>query len=290
MATLIPIQYHKCKYPYDIKPVIKEVAGHFDKSRLNAINDYSLHTEYSFAKRNFDTSIINKFKTICEANKNGIPMLWHSKKWAEEFAGFIKELTINAGSPKIIEIHPPFSDYSDIPSFISTYQVFEHRIKLFYPDVDILIENRSGTRYSGGSFIVSSINEIVRLSEEIDKQNINLKITLDIPQLFTTHAISKVKIDLMIELFDDVKNIRHNVAGIHLWGKRGSENGRRVAHIGDLNSYFYNDMNVKETFLKKIYETFNDNICRYFVPEVNSGSEDLISIVEDLKRVGFKFK
>lgn len=72
-------------------------------------------------------------------------------------------------------------------------------------------------------------------------------------------------------------------------GEKESENGRRPAHMGDLNSYFMYDMDFKKTFLEFIFDTFNDGIDRYFVPEVNSGSEDLISIVNDLSEVGFKF-
>lgn len=72
-------------------------------------------------------------------------------------------------------------------------------------------------------------------------------------------------------------------------GEKESENGRRLVHMGDLNSYFMYDMDFKKTFLEFIFDTFNDGIDRYFVPEVNSGSEDLISIVNDLREVGFKF-
>ena len=49
------------------------------------------------------------------------------------------------------------------------------------------------------------------------------------------------------------------------------------------------DMDFKKTFLENMFDTFNDGIDRYFVPEVNSGSEDLISIVNDLRKVGFRF-
>jgi hypothetical protein len=289
IACLIPIQYHKCKYPNDIKPHITEVAGHFDISSVNISEPYSLHTEYSFTRREFNNNLVKKYDTICKSNKFGIPMLWHSEEWAKEFADFIKELTQHGDLPRIIEIHPSFSDYSDIANFIDIYKIFEYKIKSLNPDVTILIENRSGTVYSGGKFIISKIDQLLRLSEEIDKQNIDLRITLDIPQLFTAHSISKSKMGLMLNLFDEVKDIRHNINGIHLWGKKESSNGRRIAHIGDLNSYFLHDTNTKEIFLKSMYDTFNDDICRYFVPEVNSGSEDLISIVEDLRRSGFKF-
>lgn len=161
---------------------------------------------------------------------------------------------------------------------------------MFFPKAIILIENRSGTRYSGGNFIVSTIEQLVSLSNLIDEKGSDLRITLDLPQPFTAHSISKSKNDLMIEIFNAIKSIRHNILGIHLWGKKESENGRRVAHIGDLNSYFMYDLDFKNTFLEYMFDTFNDDIDRYFVPEVNSGIEDLKSIVNDLKETGFKFK
>lgn len=289
LACLIPVQYHKCRYPEDIKPVISEVAGHFDISKIKIIGDYSLHTEYSFMDRKFDSRVIGKYSSICAANKRGIPMLWYSKEWAIEFADFILDLTQGQGAPKIIEIHPSFSDYSDIASFMDTYEVFEERVKNLFPEVIVLIENRSGTRYSGGDFIVSSIDQLIELSGIIEQRHADLRITLDIPQLFTTHQISKSKIESMECLFKAIKNIRHNIWGIHLWGKRESENGRRVAHVGDLNSYFLGDMDFKLGFLKSMFTAFDDDIYRYFVPEVNSGSGDLRSIVKDLREAGFEF-
>jgi len=74
MACLIPVQYHKCRYPEDIKPTISEVAGHFDKTKIEITGEYSLHTEYSFTGRKFESSIIQKYHSICRVNKNGIPV------------------------------------------------------------------------------------------------------------------------------------------------------------------------------------------------------------------------
>ena len=288
MANLIPIQYHRTRYPDDIKPIILEVAGHFDIKPIKVDTSYSLHTEYSFMRRKLDNKIVSKYNEICNANKKGIPMLWYSEKWSVEFADYIKDITDGSIDPSIIEIHPPFSDYTNLEEFINNYKVFKERISLFFPKAIILIENRSGTRYSGGNFIVSTIEQLVSLSNLIDEKGSDLRITLDLPQLFTAHSISKSKKDLMIEIFNTIKSIRHNILGIHLWGKK-ERNGRRVAHIGDLNSYFMYDMDLKKTFLEYMFDTFNDDIYRYFVPEVNSGSEDLISIVNDLRKVGFRF-
>jgi hypothetical protein len=286
---LIPIQYHKLKYTDDINPAITEVAGHFDKTSVNVKGHYSLHTEYCYMARKLNSELINKYNAICTANKKGIPQLWYSRNWALEFAEFIRTITTGKHDPSIIEVHPPFSDYSDIKSFLEVYSVFEKRIKEYFPNVILLIENRSGTRYSGGNFIVSTIDQLVDLSNKLDQTELDLKITLDIPQLFTAHSISNNKIDVMDDIFNKLKEIRSNIHGLHLWGKDISISGRRIAHAGDLNTYFENDQEMKKYFLKRYYETFKDDIKRYFVPEVNSKSEDLVSICNDLKEAGFMF-
>jgi len=287
MGCLIPIQYHNCRYPNYIIPMIKEVASHFDVKGIIVDGDYSLHTEYSFTKRKFDSDIITNYECIAKANKRGIPKLWYSKEWSLEFVDFLRDITQDLKDPRIIEIHPPFSDYSNIKSFIDFYRQFEQKLETLFPEAIILIENRCGTRYSGGNFIVSSIEQVLELTNEIDKQNIRLKITLDIPQLFTAHNITRV--DMMYDLFKKLKTIRHFIIGIHLWGKSKNNRGVRVAHVGDLNSFFNGDTAFKEEFLEYMYDVFNDKIHRFFVPEVNSNSEDLHSIVNDLLKTGFRF-
>jgi hypothetical protein len=289
MSFLMPVNYHNKEYPDGIKPKIREVAAHFDVDTINKYSAFSMHTEYSFMGRKFNTCLIQKYNTIIKSNKKNVPQLWYSKEWSLEFFEFIKDLTEGSVNLKIVEIHPPFSDYSSTDKFLENFKYFEEKMQKYYPGVKILIENRSGTRYSGGKFIISDISQITDLSKRMDGLNSNLKITLDIPQLFTTHKISKRNIKIMPQLFEEIKSIRHNIAGIHLWGKRISAKGRRVAHVGDLNSYFLEDTEVKKMFLNEMHNTFNDDIKRYFVPEVNSSSEDLKSIVNDLKNAGFVF-
>src|SRR5690554_3722921 len=155
-------------------------------------------------------------------------MLWHSGKWSVEFADYIKDITNGSIKPSIIEVHPPFSDYTNLTAFLNNYKLFYERISQFFPKTIILIENRSGTRYSGGKFIVSTIDHLTKLSNLIDDKGLELRITLDIPQLFTAHNISISNKDLMIKIFNKLEIIRHNICGIHLWGKKESKNGRRV--------------------------------------------------------------
>lgn len=102
---LIPIQYHKRKYPDHIRPNIDEIAGHFDVHEISPNRNFSLHTEYSYGKRNLTSEVIKQFTTLQNSNKEGVPQLWYSELWAIEFAEFVKTLC-NGKAPSIIEIHP----------------------------------------------------------------------------------------------------------------------------------------------------------------------------------------
>jgi len=286
---LIPIEYRGKSYPNGITPSIKEVAGHFDITSLNIKDkNYSLHTEYSFGKRRLDLPIIESDGEISKANIKGIPQLWFSDRWASEFAYFIIKLT-QKKQPKIIEIHPPFRDYcDDMSDFIQNYEVFEKIIKLYFPDTIILIENRNDSNYNttalknkDSKFLVSTVKQIVELSEILDKKKLSLKITLDIPQLFKVEEEqeenkNRDKMEIMKDAFEDIKKIRHNIMGIHLWGRRNNR-----THYGDLNDLFENSKD-KELFLDNLVDTFKDNVPRYFVPEVNFGADGVTNIVNDL--------
>lgn len=290
MVNLIPIQYHSAEYPSDIKPTICEVAAHFDvvKLRIKGVS-YSLHTEFSYDSRKLDSDLLKKYYTIISSCKEGIPMLWYSNQWSEDFAEFIIDLCRGNNEPDIIEIHPPFSDYCDLITFLDRYQYFEKIIKIAFPKVTLLLENRNGARYKGGGFIVSNINQLKEFSKLLDDSEMSLKITLDLPQLLSAHKFDNTKLDLLDELFRDIYKIRHNILGIHLWGKKKNDKGRSVAHIGDLNDFFNDDEIVKFMFLSKMIDVFDDGIVRYFVPEVNSGSKDLLSIIKDMQDKGFNF-
>ena len=62
-----------------------------------------------------------------------------------------------------------------------------------------------------------------------------------------------------------------------------------MSHCGDLNSYFEDDQETKKLFLNEFINCFDDDISRKMVLEVNSGNEDLTSIVKDLLDIGTKF-
>jgi len=278
------VEYNNIPYPAGFISNIKEVAAHFDKSQIEAAGKYSMHTEYSYGKRKLDNALISKFPALKNSNKDGVPQLWHSVEWAAEFADFIIELTRDGNAPDVIEIHPPFNDYCELSSFAERYNTFERKIHSAYPDVSIVIENRSGAIYRGGKFLIGKAAEIVSLCELIESKQLNLGIVLDFPQLLTAENIDPLKFNQnkYNSAIDSITQYKHLVKGIHIWGKKKSESGRWVAHAGNLDTYFGNDAETKALFISGIEKICNDNNKRYFVPEVNTGANDLSAILADL--------
>ena len=279
------IEYNGIPYPEGYISRIKEVAGHLDKEEIEQEDSYSLHTEYSYGKRKLDSVILNKYKALREAHKGGVPQLWKSEEWAKEFAEFVCELTKDRNAPHIVEIHPPFNDYADIDSFAKCYKVFEDAIKQAYPDTNIFIENRSGAMYRGGKFIVGKADEIVALCEAIEKHNLKLRIVLDFPQLLTAECLDTLKFnaDKYIAVIEKIHPYQHLIKGIHIWGKKKNPKGRWIAHCGTFNTYFGGNEESKNVFLNGIARICDDGSTRFLVPEVNSGAEDLKSIILDIR-------
>ena len=278
------IEYNGIPYPEGYISKIKEVAGHLDKEEIEQEDFYSLHTEYSYGKRKLDSAIISKYKALRESHKGGVPQLWKNEEWAREFATFICELTADKNPPSIVEIHPPFNDYSDIEHFVKCYQVFEKEIKQAYPSTNIFIENRSGALYRGGRFVVGKADEIVALCEAIENHGLDLGIVLDFPQLLTAERLDTLKLnaDKYMLAIEKLHPYQHLIKGIHIWGKKKNPKGRWIAHCGTLNTYFGENEESKSIFLNGIKRICDDDRTRFLVPEVNSGAEDLKSIVEEL--------
>jgi len=271
-------------YPKCYKSELKEVAAHFDKEAATSLSSYSLHTEYSYGKRKFDTALISHYQALMDANKDGVPQLWKSIDWASEFADFILEMTASCGAPNIIEIHPPFNDYCTMEQFAVLFQIFQKKLHSVYSDTVIVIENRSGSVYHGGKFLVGKAKEIVQLCDTIHECDLALGIVLDFPQLITAENINtlkfnKAKYDAVIDALIQYRSL---IKGIHIWGKKKSASGRWVAHVGNLDTYFNGDIDAKNAFINGIRRVCDDGRKRFLVPEVNSGADDLMRILDDI--------
>lgn len=279
--NFIPIRYNDIDYPSHIKSEINETAGHLDKDTIEVNGLFSLHTEYSYGKRLFNSAIIQKYNELTSSNKEGIPQLWKSGKWAEEFADFVIELT-DGKEPYIIEIHPPFNDYSNLQYFLDCYKVFENKIHAKYPTTIIVVENRSGSLYKGGRFVLGKTQEIVDFCKLINERNINLGVVLDFPQLLTAEYLDTLKFDKnkFNSFINQLIPYRQNIKGIHIWAKKKSEKGRWVAHCGTFETYFDNNTESINCFIDGIKKLCDDNVSRFLVPEVNSGQKDLFEIIK----------
>lgn len=285
MTRFEMVKYHNQEYPENIPLRIEEIAAHFDIQEITGLLGYSLHTEYSYGKRSLNNPLITKYPEITAAQKDGVPQLWKNSVWALQFADFITELTGDI-QPKVIEIHPPFNDYTDIEHFIASYSAFEDTIKNRFPEAEILIENRCGSVYHGGRFLISKLQEVTALCDQIGKKDLSLRIAYDVPQIYTAHHAEAEK--AYTDLLKQTRDLRCFIGGVHLWGKRLSGTGRKVSHCGDLSSYFGND-SVKASFLQTFRDCFDDDHPRKMVLEVNSGNEDLRAIIADLQSTGIVF-
>ena len=114
MTTFEMIKYHNREYPADVPLRTEEIAAHFDITSVKGSLEKSLHTEYSYGKRKFDSCLISNYLEILLAQKDGVPQLWKNETWAIQFADFLFTLVGSGTAPSVIEIHPPFNDYIDI--------------------------------------------------------------------------------------------------------------------------------------------------------------------------------
>ncbi|MFC2173851.1 hypothetical protein ACFLU6_14670, partial [Acidobacteriota bacterium] len=175
-------------------------------------------------------------------------------------------------------------------AFLKVYGRFEELVSQRFPGSHLLLENRSGTTYRGGEFIVSGPGSLEELCACIAEQELRLRLALDLPQVFTAvgggqeMTASKIRTTL-----ESLHPCRKFIKSIHIWGKRRSASGRLVSHIGNLDTYFGGNATMKWAFLESLFDLLNDSHPRYVVPEVNSGSADVEAIVYDLLDVGFEF-
>jgi hypothetical protein len=278
-AKLIPIQYKSFQYKI-LTPKIMEIPAHFNIKKISPKIDYSLHTEYSYKESKYEDKIFKDLYILKDSNYKGVPLLWFNKQWGEQFFYFIKNLTNEQKIPKIIEIHPPFKDYCEsFDVFLERYTKFENLIYKHFPDTIILIENRYGSTYKLSKFLLSSIDDIEIFIEKLKTKDLNLKIALDIPTLIKVEGgPNKNTINKIINFMSENKHNNSLILSLHFWGRKNNK-----VHTGDLDSLFNNDKKLKRDFLYSISNILNDNIPRYFLPEVNfSSQEDFESLIQDI--------
>jgi hypothetical protein len=305
MIRLIPVRYDTITYPDGVHSEIKEESAPLSIPHLKRFAPkYSLHTDPSASRKvPKDSEFLQEFPTLYNSCVEGIPQLWFNKQWANKFADFIKKVVGRNSPPAIIEVHPPYKDYCDsMQRFLENYRVFEERIFSSYPETEILIENRFGTRYKRGLFLISSYRDVVDFVSQLEKTTPRLKLglVLDFPQLLAQSGMLKPKNDnikeMLTEMFNSLKFCKSRIRSIHLWGpKKIDASGHfEGVHKEDLNGLFQYHKGMKKVFLENVYELLRDVAPCYFVPEVGAEKKaetdaKVNAIVKDLLSSGFVF-
>lgn len=307
MVKFIPVRYSNKEYPLDIEPKIQEITANFfnysehrkaiQKTELPYL---SLHTDpgYRGEKEMYLSSeLLYEFPVISENVFNFgsrcVSKLWFNEKWSKEFTCFLVRLTegIDRQRIKVIEVHPPIDTYCDsLETFLKIYEAFEIETLKVFPSSIINIENRCNPnpKRKGGKFLLSTRDDIIKLSKLIARFKLKLTLVVDIPQLFTEHYGRKLLSEEMIkEVLVPIMDIRDSVSSTHIWGKDINKTNS-APHDADLNTYFNHDQKVKSCFIKEICKLFDDGKKRYFVPEVNETAK-VQSIVSDLSNAGIQF-
>ena len=307
MVKFIPVRYSNKDYPPDIKPKIQEATANFfnffkhkEALQKTELPYLSLHTDPGYRGKKdifLSSELLNEFpvisKNVFDFGSRCVSKLWFSKEWSKEFSGFLTRLTegIEPERTKIIEIHPPFDTYCDsLETFLEIYAAFEEEVLKQFPPAIINIENRCNPdpKRKGGKFILSTKEDIVRLSKLISRSGLKLKLVVDIPQLLSEHHGNTLLSEREIkEILTPIRDVRDYVSSTHIWGYNINKE-RGGQHDADFNTYFNNDKNLKDCFLEEIKQLFDDGKARYFVPEVGSTAA-VQSIVNDLRNAGIVF-
>lgn len=289
---LILVRYKDAVYSGRVRSSVRMVDGHFDAGPVVETGRYLLSTEFSYGRRKFNSETMAKCAEVIRASRDGLPLLWFSKEWSLAFVHFIELLTEAAAQPEAIEVYPPFTAYmTTINDFLNVYLYFEEGIKRLFPGSKIMICNRNKAAQRDMKFLISSADDLEQLCEAIAKYQLDLRIGLDVSQLLETEAYharymgdDKIRI-----LFGKVKGFRDYVSGIHVLGKMRGADGRKSTNSEDFDSMFGNSRNKKRAFLESLAFVFDDEVARYFVPEITGGIDRINSVVRDLQSAGFLF-
>lgn len=131
-------------------------------------------------------------------------------------------------------------------------------------------------QYGGNEYPDGIKPSLVEVAGHLDKEMID---RISAYSLHTEYSYGKRKLDAIDRIYPYQDLIR----GIHVWGKKKSSTGRWVAHSGTLDTYLERTKD-KETFIEGIKKICSDGRTRFLVPEVNSGEDDLKSVVRDVLR------
>lgn len=167
--------------------------------------------------------------------------------------------------------------------FFARYSLLEKKLKK-YPEMVIALVNGS-QRKTKISYLMQTTEDVIKIRALAKEMKFRLKISLDLSKLIKSQNYqSQFEQD-----FNQLSEIRHSIAGVHLSNNFPSGSLSGPIHRDDkvyLNQFEYPKLS---DFLGSIAALFNDNQRRYFVPEGVDSPEELEELIDNLSRGGFSF-
>jgi hypothetical protein len=213
-------------------------------------------------------------------------IIWKNASELDLVISNLKNTFANHGVPFALELLSPLrSQIYNEQEFFAQYRVLEKSMKK-YVDMKIALVNRPVRPSSKSQYLMQTTEDIVRIRKIAKEMKFKLRFAVDISALVKRKNYrSQFEGD-----FNNLSEIRSAIIGIHL----SSTFSRHVNPIFNtnednihLNKYDYPEI---PDFLCCLSALFNDNLCRYFVPEQVDSDYELEELVDDLLRSGFSFR
>ncbi|WP_010249538.1 hypothetical protein [Acetivibrio cellulolyticus] len=212
-------------------------------------------------------------------------IIWKDEKELSNVIINLHEAFSKYRPPAVIEIFPPIvsNNYGE-EDFFQKYNILEKAMKK-YTDLKIVMINAPERHYSKPKYLMQTVEDILNIRKTVKERKYHMKLVIDIPSLFKKKCYGHE----LEEKLDKLSEIRNCILGIHLSNIHDVYSIFSEIRKEDdvyLNTYGYHKYS---DFLGGISALFNDNICRYFVPESIVSREDLEELVDVLLRGGFSF-
>jgi len=263
MNILLPVINKGIDYPEDIKSSIVFVETTTGVLKTDPSGQYILRLTYD--KEN--------------------DLIWKDDGQLTRVITNLQESFAAYGPPNALELSSPRREptYNE-KEFFARYSQLEKKLKR-YAGTTIALVNGPQRHKAKPGYLMQTTEDIIKIRTLTKELKLRLKISLDISKLIT----NKNNHSQFEEDFNQLSEIRHSIVGVHLANKFPSSGFIDRIYKEDkvyLNQYEYPRLS---DFLGSISALFNDNRCRYFVPEEVKSPEELEELVDNLLRAGFSF-
>lgn len=216
--------------------------------------------------------------------------VWQNIKEMTTLIEKIDTSIINYGPPKILEFTSPLKTASfDEEIFFSCCSLLEKKMKK-YSHMKIAIVNGSGNQRTKPVSYISTIEDIIKLKDQLRQRKIRLQFSIDFPLLFASKRDTNYN---QSEIFGALIEYKNSIVCLNItnvtpktrnWPKsKTMSDGTDVFYLNKYRYPIYDD------FYSMLSVTFNDNQRRYLIPKNIANDDELEVLVDNLLRSGFGF-